>query len=80
MTKTAMNERMFTDKADKPDDRSLQEALGKSAAIWKKIKQQIEDQHGRTDEEWKHYGQSSGWTLKVLLKKRNLMIDIKVGC
>jgi len=75
-----MNDRMFTDKADKPDDRGLQEALGKSAALWKKIRLHIKDQYGRTDEEWKHYGASSGWTLKVLLKKRNLMIDIKVGC
>jgi len=80
MPKTAMNERMFIEKANKPDDRSLQEALGKSAVLWKKIKLHIKDQCGRTDEEWKHYGPSSGWTLKVLLKKRNLMIDIKVGC
>jgi hypothetical protein len=75
-----MNERMFTDKSDKPDDRRLQEALGKSAVLWKKIRLHIQDKYGRTDKEWKHYGSSSGWTLTVLLKKRNLMIDIKVGC
>lgn len=75
-----MNGRMFVDKADKPDDRSLQEALGKSAVLWKKIKLYIKDKYGRTDEVWKHYGSSSGWTLKVLLKKRNLMVDIKVRC
>ena len=75
-----MNHRMFVNRADKPDDRRLQEALGKSAVLWKKIRQHIEDKYGRTDEEWKHYGASSGWTLKVLLNKRNLMIDIKVGC
>jgi hypothetical protein len=75
-----MNERMFVDKADKHDERRIQKTLGKSAALWKKIRPHIEDKYGRTDEEWKPYGQSSGWTLKVLLKKRNLMIDIKVGC
>jgi hypothetical protein len=80
MSKTSMNERAFTDKNDKPDDRRLQEALGKSAVLWKKIKLHIKDQCGRTDEEWKHYGSSSGWTLKVLLKKRNLMVDIKIEC
>ena len=63
---------MFVDKDDKSDERSLQEALGKSAELWNRIRLHIEDKYGRTDEEWKHYGQSSGWTLKVLLKKRNL--------
>lgn len=80
MPKTSTNIRMFANKSDQPDEWRLQEALGKSAARWKKIKLHIEDKYGRTDEEWKHYGPSSGWTLKVLLKKRNLMIDIKVEC
>ncbi len=67
-----MNDRMFNGQDNKPDERSFREALGKSVALWKKIKLHINDKYGRTDEEWKYYGPSSGWTLKVLLKKRNL--------
>lgn len=63
---------MFNAKDNKPDERSFQAALGKSIALWKRIRLHINDKYGRTAEEWKYYGPSSGWTLKVLLKKRNL--------
>ena len=32
----------------------------------------LERRHGTITPEWKYYGRTSGWTLKVLLKKRNL--------
>lgn len=63
---------ILLDKSKKPNDRLLSEALGASDKYWKEIKVALEDQFGPLVEEWKYYGVNSGWTLKLLLKKRNL--------
>lgn len=63
---------IFADKSDKPNNQKLSEALGASYKYWEKIRESLEDEYGKLVEEWKYYGASSGWTLKMLLKKRNL--------
>jgi hypothetical protein len=63
---------MFTDKNEKPNKEKLSEVLGKSYKYWDEIKSSLENQYGPMTEEWKHYGQKSGWILKLLYKKRNL--------
>ena len=50
----------------------LSGALGQSYKYWEEIKNTLENQYGPLTEEWKYYSASSGWTLKLLLKKRNL--------
>ncbi len=50
----------------------LSDALGQSYKYWEELKNALQDQYGPLTEEWKYYGASSGWTLKLLLKKRNL--------
>ena len=50
----------------------LSDALGQSYKYWEEIKNSLVDQYGTLTEEWKYYSASSGWTLKLLLKKRNL--------
>ena len=67
-----MSEFLFLDKELKPDIDSLSEALGKSFAFWQDIKNYINETYGETVEDWKFYSKKSGWTLKTLLKKRNL--------
>ncbi len=67
-----METSVFTDKSAKPDNLKLTKAIGDTAKFWAAIKKHIEDTYGAWNEEWKFYGASSGWTLKVLLKKRNL--------
>jgi hypothetical protein len=64
--------RLFLDKSKKPDDELLAKALGASYKYWQEIKTTLENQYGPLVEEWKYYGINSGWTLKLLLKKRNL--------
>ncbi len=64
--------RMFTDKSIKPNNKSLSEVLGKSYKLWEDLKDSLEEGNGKLIEEWKFYGQKIGWTLKLLLKKRNL--------
>jgi hypothetical protein len=63
---------VFSDKAKEPELSSLFTVLGTSAELWKKVEQLLTEEPGNISFEWKHYGKNSGWTLKVLSKKRNL--------
>ena len=64
--------RMFLDKSCKPNEATLSEVLGRSYTHWKLIQSLLNDQYGKLAPEWKYYGAKSGWTLKMMLKKRNL--------
>ena len=63
---------IFLDKSVTPTDAMLSRALGRSYKYWEEIKGSLSGQYGALTEEWKFYGASSGWTLKLLRKKRNL--------
>jgi hypothetical protein len=62
----------FPDKAHTPTDAELLRMLGPSAALWSDLMHRLESSHGPLTREWKHYGKTSGWTLKVFKGKRNL--------
>jgi hypothetical protein len=63
---------IFLDKTVMPTNKMLSDALGESYHYWEEIKHTLDEQYGTLIEEWKFYSASSGWTLKLLLKKRNL--------
>ena len=63
---------IFLDKAVPPNNTMVSAVLGRSYKYWEEIKHTLANQYGPLTEEWKFYGASSGWTLKLLLKKRNL--------
>ncbi|MHC4489085.1 MAG: DUF3788 domain-containing protein [Planctomycetota bacterium] len=67
---------VFGDKAAKPTDQMLAKALGQSNRLWEEIKKHLKAEYGQLIEEWKFYGQKSGWILKTLRKKRNLFFFI----
>ena len=67
---------VFEDEATMPDDEMLAKALGKSNRLWKDIRKHLSAEYGELIEEWKFYGQKSGWILKTLRKKRNLFFFI----
>jgi hypothetical protein len=67
---------LFLDKSKQPDDEALKKVLGTSYKFWEEIKTGIHDEYGDVTEEWKFYGAKSGWTLKMLLKKRNLFFFV----
>ena len=71
-----MSASVFDDKSVKPDSQSFLKAIGKTAKLWQKMRTNLEDEHGELIEDWKHYGQKTGWLLKVLRKKRNLFFCI----
>jgi hypothetical protein len=66
----------FGDREKKPSNQKLAKALGKSNSLWKEIKKNLKADYGELIEEWKFYGQKSGWILKTLRKKRNLFFFI----
>lgn len=66
-----METNAFLDKAVKPDDEKLEKTLGGTYKYWIEIKQFLNSNYPGTVEEWKNYGKY-GWSLKTLLKKRNL--------
>lgn len=67
-----MEEKIFLDKDQMPEEEMLQAVLGKSYNLWCAIRKAIKKEYPEILEEWKYYGKKSGWSLKVLLKKRNL--------
>lgn len=62
----------FKDKSIQPDKTMLTGTLGETLPLWEAILSYIIQSHGPIIEEWKFYSPKFGWTLKVLLKKRNL--------
>lgn len=66
---------IFSDKSKKPDDADLSTALGALKNVWDQLKQHVIDTYPPITEDWKHYGKSSGWTMKLLRKKRNLFFS-----
>ena len=67
---------IFLNKTVTPNDKMLRDAIGKTYPYWIMIKETLKEEYGTLNEEWKFYGASSGWTLKTLLKKRNLFFFI----
>ena len=64
--------RMFVEKSILPNAKALAAALGKTYAYWEEIQQTLNNRYGKLNPEWKYYGATSGWTLKMLLNGRNL--------
>jgi hypothetical protein len=67
-----MPDYLFLDKSTQPTERQLKEAIADTYEYWIEIKNRIAELYGDTKGEWKFYSKKSGWTLKTLLKKRNL--------
>ena len=70
-----MTSSVFDDKSKKPDNKKLTEILGPTEKYWQEFKKYLEKKYSPVIEEWKFYGQKSGWILKILKKKRNLFLS-----
>lgn len=68
-----MSTSIFSDKKVIPDEAALASGLGEAKEYLDRICKFIEEETGQLTPEWKHYGQKSGWVLKLLSKKRNLL-------
>jgi len=63
----------FDDKARKPDEASLSEALGKAKRCWDAIIDHLDKKCDGHVREWKFYGEKYGWQLKVVHNKRSVL-------
>ena len=68
-----MDASVFADGSVRPDEAAFRAALGSSWPRWERLRASIRESAGPVVEEWKHYGARSGWTLKVLRGRRNLL-------
>jgi len=67
-----MIEYLFLDKTTKPKDENLKEVLSDKYKYWAAIKEKTSTKYGEVIPEWKFYDKKTGWTMKNMLKKRNL--------
>lgn len=63
----------FPDKGIMPDGNMVSAVLGDTATMWDELRAHIGDTYPDITGEWKHYGKASGWTYKLISKKRNLL-------
>lgn len=68
-----MSANLFMDRPAMPDEAALTLELGEAKKYFDHICLFIEDETGTLTREWKYYDQKSGWVLKLLSKKRNLL-------
>ena len=71
----------FDNKAIVPDESMVAMALGESYSLWVDIQSHVKENYPNIFGEWKFYGKSSGWTYKLLSKKRNILFFVPLdGC
>lgn len=66
-----MKEFLFLDKSRPPTNDQLADALAETYAFWVEINRELSDKYGVVPD-WKFYDRKSGWTMKNMMKKRNL--------
>lgn len=71
-----MSESIFDLKLIEPNDKMLSVELGRTYEYFEKVRAFIKDYYGELTLEWKYYGQKSGWVLKMINKKRNVLFVI----
>ena len=59
---------IFEDKSIMPDDSMVADALAGSYPLWISLRDFVNENYSNVKDEWKYYGKSSGWVLKLLSK------------
>jgi len=62
----------FVGKTQQPNEEEVKAALGSSAEVWKQLVDWLAEQ-GVTGQEWKSSGVKYGWSLRLKVKKRNIV-------
>jgi hypothetical protein len=68
-----MSQSIFTDKAKKPDQRDLEEALSNTFPWWNEIRNFTVKQYPNAIEEWNCPGAKYGWSYRIKDKKRAIV-------
>jgi hypothetical protein len=63
----------FVNHAAQPTPEELSAALGSTAILWNKLTECLADEYGLTIQEWTSYSLKAGWSMRLKLKKRNIL-------
>jgi hypothetical protein len=66
------NPNAFIGKTTVPTAEEIAAALGKTAELWTELVDWLAEQ-GASGQEWKAYSSKSGWSLRLKVKKRNII-------
>ena len=66
-------ESIFMDKGVKPENKDLEEKLGKTYPIWSELKNYLNNTLVSPSEEWDFPGKKYGWSFRMKSKKRNII-------
>ncbi len=69
---SCMYEPVFIDKAKRPTDEDLAEAMGKAKARWDEVVEALRHAFPKAKADWKHYAGASGWQFIFKGSGRNL--------
>jgi len=61
---------IYTDKLKCPDEKSLEESLGKNYGLWREIRAFVFEEYPGAKDEWKYSGINYGWGYRLKDKKR----------
>lgn len=67
------NPNAFIGRTEAPTDDDLQTALGPAKKVWDALIADLAAQHEITIHQWKSYSAKSGWSLRLLRKKRTIV-------
>ena len=71
-----MSTSIYNEKLIEPDDTMLDHDLAETKIYFDKIANVIDTQYGEFRKEWKFYSKKSGWILKMITKKRNVLFVV----
>jgi hypothetical protein len=63
----------FIGKASQPTDDELTAELGESRRLWDDVLARLASECKIVDQEWNSYSKKAGWSLRLKVKKRNIL-------
>ena len=71
----------FAGHAKQPTEKELASALGQTDVLWKELVTNLKRDLKLDGEEWNTYSVKAGWSLRLQLKKRNIVyLGPRAGC
>ncbi|MBS1833300.1 MAG: DUF3788 family protein [Acidobacteria bacterium] len=63
----------FIGREEAPSEADLAEALGPALPVWRDVVAAVSEACGITGHEWTSYSRKAGWSLRLQVKKRNIV-------
>ena len=63
----------FAGHAEQPTSEELSAALGSTSSVWNQLVETMAKEYGVNMQEWTSYSAKFGWSLRLKLKKRNIL-------